>query len=183
MKKKFLIPLVLFLGLSVAFIIQLQRNAQGDNPKNLESALIGKSVPSFKMESVLNADEKIDENVLKTGSPKLLNVWATWCPTCYAEHGFLTKLAEQGVEIVGIDYKDDRAKAVRFLAENQNPYKAVIFDQKGALGLDLGVYGAPETFVVDGKGVIHYRHTGDINEVVWQKEIKPLYEKLKQQTN
>ncbi|MDO4698070.1 MAG: DsbE family thiol:disulfide interchange protein [Pasteurellaceae bacterium] len=179
MKTKLLLPLVLFFGLVVAFMVQLKLNADGHNPKALESALIGKPVPEFQLESLTDSTQKVDNSVIKTGSPRLLNVWATWCPTCYAEHQYLTELAKQGVEIVGIDYKDDRQKALKFLADYQNPYKAVIFDPKGSLGLDLGVYGAPETFVIDGNGIIHYRHAGDVNAKVWNDVLKPIYEKLK----
>ncbi len=179
MNKKLLIPLFIFLALMVTFMVQLSRNSQGDDPKKLESALVGKTVPDFQLESVLNAEQQLDATLLKKGSPRLLNVWATWCPTCYAEHEYLTVLAKQGVEIVGIDYKDERVNAMKFLAAYGNPYKAIIYDPKGALGLDLGVYGAPETFIVDGQGIIHYRYAGDINEKVWIEILKPIYEKLK----
>lgn len=179
MKTKLILPLVVFLGLIIAFMVQLQRNAQGDDPKALESALIGKTIPDFQLESLRDPAKKVDASVVKTGSPRLLNVWATWCPTCFAEHQYLTELAKQGVEIVGIDYKDDRAKAVKFLADYGDPYKAIIFDPKGSLGLDLGVYGAPETFIIDGNGKIHYRHAGDVNANVWNSVLKPIYEKLK----
>ncbi|QNS15751.1 DsbE family thiol:disulfide interchange protein [Mannheimia bovis] len=180
MNKKFLLPLILFLALSVAFLVQLARNSQGDDPKKLESALIGKTIPNFSLESLLDEKEQINQDVVKTGKPRLLNVWATWCPTCYAEHEYLTILAKQGVEIVGIDYKDERPKAIKFLAAYGNPYKAVIFDPKGSLGLDLGVYGAPETFIIDGNGVIKYRHAGDVNDQVWNNVLKPIYDKLKE---
>lgn len=179
MKTKLVLPLILFLGLIIAFMVQLQRNAQGDDPKALESALIGKPVPDFNLPSLLDEQKTLDNAVVKTGSPRLVNVWATWCPTCLVEHQYLTELAKQGVEIVGIDYKDKRDKALRFLENNSNPYKAVIFDPNGSLGLDLGVYGAPETFIIDGQGKIHYRHAGDVNANVWQNILKPIYESLK----
>jgi len=181
MNKKLLLPLIIFLALTVTFMVQLSRNAQGDDPKKLESALVGKTMPDFRLESLLDEKQMLDQNVLKTGTPRLLTVWATWCPTCYAEHEYLTILAKQGVEIVGVDYKDERSKAMKFLATYGNPYKANIYDPKGSLGLDLGVYGAPETFIIDGKGVIHYRHAGDVNDQVWHQVLKPIYEKLKQQ--
>ena len=179
MNKKLLLPLIVFVGLIIAFAIQLQRNSNGEDPKALESALVGKTVPDFQLESLHDPNVKIDSGVVKTGSPRLLNVWATWCPTCFAEHQYLTQLAKQGVEIVGIDYKDEREKAINFLDTYKNPYQAVIFDPKGSLGLDLGVYGAPETFIVDGSGKIHYRHTGDVNDNVCNETLKPIYEKLK----
>lgn len=179
MNKKLLLPLILFLALSIAFMVQLARNSQGDDPKRLESALIGKNTPAFSLESLVDENQQVTESVLKTGKPRLLNVWATWCPTCYVEHGYLVQLAKQGIEIVGIDYKDERQKAIKFLANNGNPYKAIIFDPKGSLGLDLGVYGAPETFIIDGDGIIRYRHAGDVNDQVWNQILKPIYEKLK----
>lgn len=179
MKKKLLLPLIIFLALAITLMVQLTRNAQGEDPKKLESALIGKSVPAFNLESVQDEKQFIDQNVLKTGLPRLLNVWATWCPTCYAEHEYLTLLAKQGIEIVGVDYKDERPKAMKFLMTYGNPYKAIIYDPKGSLGLDLGVYGAPETFIVDGNGIIQYRHAGDVNDRVWNEVLKPIYEKLK----
>lgn len=175
MNKKLYLPLIIFLGFIITLVIQLQRNAQGEDPKALESALIGKIVPDFQLESVVDANQKIDQNIVKTGKPRLLNVWATWCPTCYAEHKYLTELAKQGVEIVGINYKDERAKALKFLADYQNPYKAIIYDPKGSLGLDLGVYGAPETFIVDGNGKILYRYAGDLNAQVWEEKLKRIY--------
>lgn len=179
MKTKLLLPLLIFLGLIIAFMVQLQRNANGDDPKALESALIGKTIPDFNLPSLLDEKQNVSADVVKTGSPRLLNVWATWCPTCFAEHQYLTELAKQGVEIVGIDYKDDRTKAIKFLADYGDPYKAIIFDPKGSLGLDLGVYGAPETFVIDGKGTILYRHAGDVNAKVWNEVLKPIYDRAK----
>lgn len=178
MKPKLLLPFVLFLGVVIALLVQLKLNDDGHDPSVLESVLIGKPVPEFQLESLIDGEQQVDNRVIKTGSPRLLNVWATWCPTCYAEHQFLLELAKQGVEIVGIDYKDDRQKALKFLADYQNPYKAVIFDPKGSLSLDLGVYGAPETFIIDGNGIIHYRHAGNVNAKVWNEVLKPIYETL-----
>jgi cytochrome c biogenesis protein CcmG/thiol:disulfide interchange protein DsbE len=89
--------------------------------------------------------------VLTQGKPVLLNVWATWCPTCRAEHQYLNQLSAQGVRVVGLNYKDDRQKAIVWLKELGNPYSLSLFDGDGMLGLDLGVYGAPETFLIDGK--------------------------------
>ena len=177
MKKKLLIPLILFLAVVVAFLVQLQRNAQGEDIKALESALVGKPVPE-KIFQELFENKSYGNELFQQGKPILLNVWATWCPTCYAEHQYLNQLAKQGVTIIGVDYKDDSAKAVKWLKELGNPYQVVLKDEKGSFGLDLGVYGAPETFIVDGKGIIHYRLAGDVNEKVWQETLKPIYDKL-----
>ena len=177
MKKKLYLPLIIFLALVAAFLVQLQRNAQGDDPKNLESALVGKPVPAKTLTDLLST-KTFDESLFKQGKPLLLNVWATWCPTCYAEHQYLNHLAKQDVPIIGLDYKDNSEKAVKWLHDLGNPYQVVLKDEKGSFALDLGVYGAPETFIVDGKGVIHYRYAGDVNERVWQEKLQPIYQKL-----
>ena len=178
MKRKILfIPLGLFLLLAAMLLWQLARNAQGEDPTNLESALIGKPVPVFRLESLENPGKIYDQAVLNDGKPLLLNVWATWCPTCRAEHQYLNGLKAQGVRVVGMNYKDDRHKAINWLNELGNPYALSLFDGNGMLGLDLGVYGAPETFLIDGKGIIRYRHAGDLNDRVWQQELKPLWDK------
>ncbi|ACS96480.1 thiol:disulfide interchange protein [Aggregatibacter aphrophilus NJ8700] len=177
MKKKLYLPLIIFLALVAAFLVQLQRNAQGDDPKTLESALVGKPVPAKTLTDLLST-KTFDESLFKQGKPLLLNVWATWCPTCYAEHQYLNHLAKQGVPIIGLDYKDNSQKAVKWLHDLGNPYQVVLKDEKGSFALDLGVYGAPETFIVDGKGVIHYRYAGDVNERVWQEKLQPIYQKL-----
>ena len=177
MKKKLYLPLIIFLALVAAFLVQLQRNAQGDDPKTLESALVGKPVPAKTLTDLLST-KTFDESLFKQGRPLLLNVWATWCPTCYAEHQYLNHLAKQGVPIIGLDYKDNSEKAVKWLHDLGNPYQVVLKDEKGSFALDLGVYGAPETFIVDGKGVIHYRYAGDVNERVWQEKLQPIYQKL-----
>lgn len=183
MNKKILyIPLVLFLLLAAALLYQLSRNANGDDPTLLESALIGKPVPVFKLESLDQPGKIYDQAVLNDGKPILLNVWATWCPTCRAEHHYLNSLAQQGIRVVGLNYKDDRNKAVNWLNTLGNPYALSLYDGNGMLGLDLGVYGAPETFLIDGKGIIRYRHAGDMNQRVWQQEVKPLWDKYSQES-
>ncbi|WP_067705796.1 DsbE family thiol:disulfide interchange protein [Erwinia sp. ErVv1] len=178
MNKKILyLPLVLFLLVAAALMWQLTRNANGDDPTLLESALVGKPVPVFKLESLNQPGTTYDRTVLTDGKPVLLNVWATWCPTCRAEHQYLNVLAAQGVRVVGLNYKDDRGKAINWLNTLGNPYALSLYDGDGMLGLDLGVYGAPETFLIDGKGIIRYRHAGDMNADVWAKEVKPLWDK------
>jgi len=177
MKKTLYIPLALFLLLAAALMWQLTRNASGDDPTKLESALVGKPVPVFRLESLDRPGKTYDQSVLHDGKPILLNVWATWCPTCRAEHQYLNTLAVQGIRVVGLNYKDDRGKAVNWLNTLGNPYALSLYDGDGMLGLDLGVYGAPETFLIDGQGIIRYRHAGYMNERVWRSEVKPLWDK------
>lgn len=176
-KKILFIPLLAFLGLVAVFTTQLVKNTEGDDPTKLESVLIGKQVPEFRLEDLAEPGKLYDQSVFK-GEPLLLNVWATWCPTCYAEHQYLNKLASDGVKIIGLNYKDQRDKAVKWLNELGNPYLISLFDGSGMLGLDLGVYGAPETFLIDSNGVIRYRHVGDVNPTNWKDTLQPMYQKL-----
>lgn len=178
MSRKILyLPLALFLLLAVALLWQLLRNASGDDPSTLESALIGRPVPDFALTSLMQPDQHYSRQIFITGKPLLLNVWATWCPTCRAEHQYLNHLAEQGIHIVGLNYKDSRLKAVNWLNDLGNPYALNLDDSDGMAGLELGVYGAPETFLIDGKGIIRYRHAGEVNAGVWQRELLPLWKK------
>lgn len=176
-KKLLFIPLLVFLGLIAVFATQLFRNSHGDDPTKLESVLIGQPVPQFKLEDLAEPGKLYDQSIFK-GEPLLLNIWATWCSTCYVEHQYLNTLASQGVKIIGMNYKDDRTKAVNWLDKLGNPYLISLFDGSGMLGLDLGVYGAPETFVIDAQGVIRYRHASEVSERSWNEDIKPIYDQL-----
>lgn len=168
---KLFLPLVLF-GVLALF---LMRGLSLD-PKEMPSALIDKPLPAFSLpalgrEDVLNRDAVV-------GEVALFNVWATWCSSCRVEHPYLTQLAREGVAIYGINYKDDDAAALAWLDELGDPYIASIADREGALGLDLGVYGAPETYLVDKLGVVRYRHVGVVNERVWTAILQPIYQQL-----
>jgi cytochrome c biogenesis protein CcmG/thiol:disulfide interchange protein DsbE len=106
-------------------------------------------------------------------------VWATWCPTCHYEHPFLLELAARNeVAIYGLDYKDNAAKAAEWLAKLGDPYTAVLFDKEGKLGLDLGVTGAPETYLVDAEGIVRLRYQGALDEKVWQQKFVPLLNEM-----
>lgn len=164
MKRAFLfVPLLGFLILGLLFFLTIDR----ENKDVLPSPLVGQPFPAFQMTSLLK-NEAVSQDQLK-GQPLLVNVWATWCPTCKAEHSFLNMLAAEGVRIVGINYKDEQDKARQWLTGYGNPYEFNIFDPDGKLGLELGVYGAPETFLVDGRGIIRAKHVGDLNAAVWSK--------------
>ncbi len=168
-----LIPLVLFL----AGCVFLYKGLFSD-PTKLESVLINEPVPEFALPSLQDPERELSRDIF-LGQPMLLNVWATWCPTCYAEHEYLNQLKErEGIHIVGINYKDERTKALRWLKNLGNPYADDIYDPTGMLALDLGVYGAPETFFIDSNGVIRYRHVGDVNDTVWKKTLKPIFEQM-----
>ncbi|MDU9389237.1 DsbE family thiol:disulfide interchange protein [Pseudomonas japonica] len=165
------LPLAVFLLVAVF----LYRGLYLD-PAELPSAMIGKPFPAFALANV-QGDRQLTEADLK-GKPALVNVWATWCVSCKVEHPVLNKLAQQGVVIYGINYKDVNADALKWLAEFHNPYLLDIRDEQGSLGLDLGVYGAPETFFIDAKGIIRDKYVGVIDETVWREKLAPVYQGL-----
>jgi cytochrome c biogenesis protein CcmG/thiol:disulfide interchange protein DsbE len=166
---KLFIPLLVFLVLS-----GLLYQALSKDPGKLPSALIDKPMPEFALPSLIDEGRVITAESL-IGKPYLLNIWATWCPTCKVEHPFLYKLHEMGITIVGLNYKDDSVAARKFLQTLKDPYVEVIEDIDGTLGLDLGVYGAPETFVVDAKGIIRFKVVGEITDKIWTRDVAPLY--------
>ncbi|WP_417659720.1 DsbE family thiol:disulfide interchange protein [Pseudidiomarina sp.] len=167
------LPLLAFLWLTIFLLRGLF-----SDPTELSSALVGKPVPQFELPDIYDTQKIHTESVLQ-GRPMLMNVWATWCPTCRAEHAYLNKLAEQDVYIVGLNYKDDsRAKAVNWLNTLGDPYQVNLFDERGMVAIDFGVYGAPETFLINAAGEVVYRHVGDVNERVWNNVLGPQYERL-----
>lgn len=166
-----LIPLVLFVVLA-AFLYQ----GLSLNPSARESALLAREFPEFQLSTLADAEARVDESLF-VGEVTLVNVWGEWCPTCKQEMPQLLALAERGVRLVGVDYKDTRAKGREFLAEFGNPFELNLFDPEGTLGFDLGVYGAPETFLVDAEGVIRYHHTGYITPEDVEQVILPEVEK------
>ncbi len=173
--------ILLFLPLLIAVVLGVVLFAGiGKDPTKLESALIGKPVPAFSLKD-LNAPETLLNETLFKGKVQLLNVWGTWCPACRDEHDDLMWLAEdEGVSIVGLNYKDNRDDALVWLDRLGNPYSTSIYDPRGTLGFDLGVYGAPETFVIDAQGVVRYRHVGVVNEKVWQETLLPVINDIRE---
>ncbi len=167
------IPLAFFVVLAI-----LLSTAIGENPDLIPSARKGDPVPAFQLPSLLHQGKTVTPAIFK-GHWTLLNVWATWCPTCHVEHSVLLKLASKGVRIVGMDYKDTDAKARQWLATKGNPYVEVFVDRSGDYGLNLGVYGAPETYLVNPQGQILMRHVGNVTLPVWREKIKPLIDAAK----
>lgn len=170
------IPLILVLVLGVFLYRGLSLN-----PQEVPSALLGKAMPDFAL-ATLESNNKVSKADL-IGDIVLLNVWATWCPTCKYEHPYLLDIAKNTqlspyLKLYGLNYKDDRLAAKQWLTDYENPYQFSIFDEKGTLGLDLGVFGAPETFVIDHHGIIRKRFAGAIDTHVWRKEFEPLIAQL-----
>jgi len=170
---RYLAPLALFLALAGLLYKGLSLD-----PRKVPSPLIDKPAPAFSLKRLKQPEATLGTEDMK-GKVSLFNVWATWCVACRSEHSVLMQLAESGkVAIYGLNYKDDRAEAKRWLLRYGDPYLANAFDADGRVGIDWGVYGTPETFIVDQQGVIRHKHIGPLTQEVVRDEILPLVEKL-----
>jgi cytochrome c biogenesis protein CcmG/thiol:disulfide interchange protein DsbE len=165
------IPLILFLGFAILLFSRI-----GEDSTALPSARLGKPLPEFRLPSLIDGRELTAADV--RGKPVVLNVWASWCPSCRQEHPALLKLAQAGIPVIGLNYKDAPEDAQAWLARLGNPFQLIISDQQGNLGLDMGVYGAPETYLLDAQGQIRYRYVGVFDEASWQSMLQPCYEQL-----
>lgn len=169
----FFLPLTIF----CVVLFFLWQGLSGQ-PELLPSPLIGKPVPAFHLTNLLAPAYPLTEQKLK-GRVSLLNVWASWCSACEMEHPMLLEIKNNThIPIYGILYKDEPRTAKAFLAENGNPYTGLGNDDKGEVAMDLGVYGTPETFIVDKQGIIVHRHVGIISQEVWENELLPIIKRL-----
>ncbi|WP_019625825.1 DsbE family thiol:disulfide interchange protein [Thioalkalivibrio sp. ALJT] len=172
MKLRFTLPLVAFLALVALLWVGLSLE-----PSELPSPLIDKPAPEFDLPELRDPEARFTSADLK-GKPVLVNVWASWCVTCRQEHPMLARLSRAGVPVYGLNYKDRREDALRFLAQFGDPYDAIGFDESGLVGIDWGVYATPETFLVDRNGTIRYKHIGLITPEIVANEILPKYRQL-----
>ena len=179
---KLFVPLLVFVVVAGFFFITIDRIGEGEySPQDLPSALLNKPFPAFALPQ-LEQPERLLRQADLLGEIALVNVWATWCPSCHVEHSYLNYLAsERGVVIYGVNYKDEVDLAQRWLREKGNPYKLNIVDQQGRLGLDMGVTGAPETYVIDHRGFVRLRYQGPLSETVWQEKFQPLLTQLQRE--
>lgn len=174
MKKQFLIPFGLFAVLVVFLGIGLTLD-----PREVPSPLIDKPAPAFELPTLLNPAATFSPQDMR-GKVWLLNVYASWCTSCRAEHLVITDLANRGeVEIVGLNYKDQPRDALNWLGKLGNPYITSVSDLHGRAGLDWGVYGVPETFLIDQQGIIRYKQIGPVTSEAVSEKILPLVRKLK----
>lgn len=170
---KFLLPLGVFLGL-VAFLAAGLKL----NPREVPSPLIDKPAPAFTLTQLENPAQTIRRDDL-LGKVWMLNVWASWCVACRQEHPLLVKFAQSKLlPIYGLNYKDSRPEGLQWLARFGNPYDASLFDQDGRVGIDWGVYGVPETFIIDRQGVVRFKHIGPLTPDVIRSRIEPLVRQL-----
>jgi cytochrome c biogenesis protein CcmG/thiol:disulfide interchange protein DsbE len=171
--KKFLIPIGLFvlLGILLAYGLKL-------DPRKIPSPLVGKPLPAFQLATLQDPTKSLTNADFK-GKVVLYNVWASWCVACKQEHPLLMQLARmKQVPLIGLNYKDQRADALQTLQAAGNPYDLSLVDPEGRVGLDWGVYGVPETFVVDKNGIIQHKHIGPITPEAWEQTLLPLIQQL-----
>lgn len=173
MRLRLLLPLAVFASMVVFLAVGLFRD-----PSEVPSPLIDKPAPDFSLPR-LHDPVTLISNKEMTGKVWMLNVWASWCVTCRQEHPLLVELARRGiVPIYGLNYKDTREEAIAWLQQLGNPYLASAFDADGRVGLDYGVYGVPETYVIDAQGLIRYKQIGPISAEALQNKILPLIREL-----
>ena len=174
MKAKFLIPLLLFIILVIFLAIGLNRD-----PHEVPSPLINKPAPAFDIAQLEQPNKNFSPASMK-GQVWILNVWASWCVACREEHPVLVELANSQIApVIGLDYKDKREQALAMLATQGNPYTLSAFDANGRVGIDYGVYGVPETYIIDKAGIIRFKHIGPINPQLLNQKIYPLVSELK----
>ncbi len=174
---KFIMPLLIFIVIAIILWGGLSRP-----PNLIPSPLIGKSAPSFHVDQLTDLHKKTSNKDF-IGHLTLVNVWATWCATCKEEHEFLLKLSNHhDLMLYGLNYKDDAEKARKWLSILGNPYQIIAFDPEGKVAIDWGVYGTPETFILDKKGIIRHKHIGALSMEIWEREIQPLIRKLEMET-
>jgi len=175
MNKFLLLPLVLFIALVGFLLIGLHRD-----PHEVPSPLINKPAPDFKLSQLREPNKTFTPQEMR-GKVWVLNFWGTWCVACREEHPLLLEYSKTGaVPIYGVDYKDDRAAAMQMLDEEGDPYTLTASDPDGRVSIDYGVYGAPESYLIDRNGVIRFKQIGPITRDVWQKEILPRAKQLNQ---
>ena len=167
------VPLLVFAVITAVFVLGLNRN-----PSLIPSVLIDKPLPSFDLRAVRAGDSGLASRDFH-GQPMLLNMFASWCVSCRIEHPLLLDLRNRGVPIAGIDWEDKAVEGAKYLKENGDPYARIGLDASGRTGIDLGITGVPETFVVDKHGRVRYKQIGPIETADWENTIKPLMEKLR----
>lgn len=174
MKAKFLIPLLIFIILVAFLAIGLNRD-----PHEVPSPLINKAAPAFDIAQLEQPNKNFSPVSMK-GQVWILNVWASWCVACREEHPVLVELAKSQIApVIGLDYKDKREDALAMLARQGNPYALSAFDGNGRVGIDYGVYGVPETYIIDKAGIIRFKHIGPITTELLNQKIYPLVSELK----
>lgn len=174
---RFALPVLALLALTSVLLSTPQRTPQDVTPPSDPAVMIGKKVPDFDLPGLYGSQPGFKTSDLK-GHVTLVNIFASWCLPCRAEHPQIKALADSGTVVVGIAYKDKAKDAQRFLEELGNPYRIVAYDIAGRSGIAFGISGVPETYLIDKEGIIRFRHAGPLTEAVITKDILPLTQKL-----
>lgn len=168
MNNKFLWPLVVFLMLVAVFVVGLTKD-----PSRIPSPLVNNPAPEFSLPSLQDSSVMVG-SVNYTGQMALVNIWATWCTGCRQEHAFLMQLSREDIlPIFGLNWRDNRPDALEWLRTLGDPYFATAFDVDGRVGIDWGAYGAPETFLVDGDGIVIHKHIAPLTREIWERDFLP----------
>ncbi len=174
---KALLPLGLFMGLALFLAVGLTRD-----PGVLPTEMLDKPFPDFTMSTLHDPGAVVTDEIMR-GQVSLVNVFGSWCAACVQEHPKLVEIGQQGrVKMIGVNWRDDREKGQRWIAHYGDPYDVILFDDTSQLAIDLGVTGAPETFVVDRNGKIRYKHIGMVTDEVWSQTLWPLVKSLEGET-
>ena len=176
-----MLPFIIFVGIAILLGTGLRLK-----PSELPSALLNRSAPSFQVTTLETPTKMVDESIFKDHIT-LFNVWASWCYSCKKEHPFLNQLAQrdlaffkkQNIRIIGLNVQDEFKTAADWLKAEGNPMPSPLNDPNGSVAIDFGIYGTPETFIIDKEGIIRFRHVGPLDEKIWQAQFKPLIEQLK----
>ena len=167
-----LLPLIVFVALGALMLVGIRISADR-NPDALPTPLLNQPAPGFSLPELHQPERTVSSEEL-AGTPYLLNVWGSWCPSCRIEHPVVTRLAQSGkLRVIGYNYKDERDDALRWLGQFGDPYEMIVVDEDGRTAIDWGIYGAPETFLVDADGIIRFKLVGPLSDDIIEKDILP----------
>jgi cytochrome c biogenesis protein CcmG/thiol:disulfide interchange protein DsbE len=171
------LPLIVFGAIAVLLGVGVVMNA-GRTQVEIQSPLVGRPAPDFALPDFAKPSQIVRQSDLR-GQPYLLNVWASWCASCRVEHPVITDLALSGrITVIGYNYKDERAAAERWLRQLGNPYHRILVDESGRSAIEWGIYGTPETFLVDAEGIVRWKHVGPISPATVERELLPLLDAI-----
>lgn len=177
MKNKALIPLAIFFLLAGLFYFTLGKINRGEyNPRDIPTEFIGRAAPDFDLPDLHNPAQRVKASDMR-GKVWLFNVWGTWCPECWREHAYLLELSRQGIPIVGLNWRDDNTEAQAMLKRMGDPFIKIGVDPKSNTAMDWGVYGAPETFLIDAEGIVRVKHAGAMKPDVWKEKFSAYFNK------
>ncbi|VAW65367.1 Cytochrome c-type biogenesis protein CcmG/DsbE, thiol:disulfide oxidoreductase [hydrothermal vent metagenome] len=172
---RFIVPAVFFIMIG-AFALVLDRMGKGEyNPRDIPTEFIGRAAPSINVPDLYTPTDIVRVGDMK-GKVWLFNVWGTWCPECWREHRYLMELKRKGIPIVGLNWRDEAAEAKGMLSKMGNPFIKIGFDPQSVVAIEWGVYGAPETFLVNAEGIVVAKHAGGVTPSVWKEKFKKHFE-------